>query len=90
MDSGRTIVIQTPDKKGWFWYVPLMMTSSVSVLVASYHYLCESRFQIWTTIYMAEVESLPGVSRESKGRDSHRGYKAQKEYSYGKRREGRR
>ena len=42
-DEGATIVLQTKDKKGWFWYIPLH-DDIVSVgVVAGYDYLFKNR-----------------------------------------------
>ncbi len=63
-DEGATLVIQTKDKTGWFWYIPLH-DGDVSVgVVASYEYLFKDRAgKDHETIYFEEVEPLVPASR---------------------------
>src|SRR5213594_951739 len=61
-DEGATLVIQTPDKKGWFWYIP-QHNDQVSVgVVAPFEHLfkgCGSHEQT----YNEEVERCPAVKQ---------------------------
>jgi len=83
LDSGGTIVIQTQDKKGWFWYIPLH-DDIVSVgVVAGYDYLFKNRAsKDLETIYKEEVDRCPGVKPRIENAIRTEDYKAQKEYSY--------
>ncbi len=83
LDSGGTIVIQTKDKNGWFWYIPLH-DDIVSVgVVAGYDYLFKHRqSKDLETVYMEEVDRCPGVKPRIEGATRTEDYKAQKEYSY--------
>src|SRR6185369_3763710 len=59
-DEGATIVIQTPSKQGWFWYIPLH-DDRVSVgVVAPFDYLFRRRGKHEET-YAEEVEACPAV-----------------------------
>ena len=83
IDEGGTIVIQTKEKKGWFWYIPLH-DDIVSVgVVASYDYLFKNRStKDLEAIYMEEVARCPGVQPRIANAVREGDYKAQKEYSY--------
>jgi flavin-dependent dehydrogenase len=80
-DEGATHVIQTPDKKGWFWYIP-QHNDMVSVgVVGPFEHLFKNRGSHEQT-YEEEVERCPAVNeRVSKARRVT-GYFATKDYSY--------
>ncbi len=80
-DEGATLVIQTPSKQGWFWYIP-QHNNMVSVgVVAPFDYLFKGRGGHEAT-YQEEVERCPAVKeRVSVGRRVT-GYFATKDYSY--------
>jgi flavin-dependent dehydrogenase len=80
-DEGATIVIQTPNKKGWFWYIPLH-DDRVSVgVVAPFDYLFKGRGDRETT-YKEEVDQCPGVRERIASATRLTGYFATKDYSY--------
>src|ERR1700722_290568 len=61
-DEGATIVIQTPNKLGWFWYIP-QHDDTVSVgVVAPFDYLFKGRGSHEQT-YNEEVEACPAVQQ---------------------------
>jgi flavin-dependent dehydrogenase len=80
-DEGATMVIQTPSRNGWFWYIPLH-DDTVSVgVVAPFDYLFKDRGPYALT-YEEEVANCPAVKdRVSKGTRAA-GYFATKDYSY--------
>jgi flavin-dependent dehydrogenase len=80
-DEGATLVIQTPNKQGWWWYIP-QHDDTISVgVVAPFDYLFKGRGSHEQT-YTEEVEACPAVKeRVSIGRRST-GYFATKDYSY--------
>jgi flavin-dependent dehydrogenase len=80
-DEGATLVVQTTNKKGWFWYIP-QHDDTVSVgVVAPFDYLFKGRGSHEQT-YNEEVEACPAVKeRVSPGRRAT-GYFATKDYSY--------
>jgi flavin-dependent dehydrogenase len=82
-DSGATIVLQTKEKKGWFWYIPLH-DDIVSVgVVASYDYLFQNRAsKDLRDIYFEEVDRCPGLQPRLKNATQCDIFRAQKEYSY--------
>jgi flavin-dependent dehydrogenase len=80
-DEGATLVLQTADKQGWFWYIPLH-NNIVSVgVVAPFDYLFKGRDSHEKT-YEEEIERNPAVKRRvSMGRRAT-GYFVTKDYSY--------
>ena len=70
--KGATLVIQTGNKKGWFWYIP-QHDNIVSVgVVAPFDYLFKGRGSYAQT-YEEEVELCPGVKeRVAKAQARHR------------------
>ena len=80
-DEGATMVLQTADRQGWFWYIP-QHRDTVSVgVVAPFDYLFKGR-ESYARTYEEEVERCPAVKeRVSKGRRVT-GYFATKDYSY--------
>jgi flavin-dependent dehydrogenase len=80
-DEGATVVIQTTNKQGWFWYIP-QHDNNISVgVVAPFDYLFKGRGSHEQT-YNEEVEACPAVKeRVAKARRST-GFFATKDYSY--------
>jgi flavin-dependent dehydrogenase len=80
-DEGCTLVVQTADRKGWFWYIP-QHDETVSVgVVAPFDYLFKGRGSHEQT-YLEEVEACAAIKeRVSIGRRAT-GYFATKDYSY--------
>lgn len=82
-DEGATIVIQTKDKKGWFWYIPLHDDILSVGVVAGYDYLFQNRAsKDLETIYFEEVARCPGVQPRIANATRCDIFRAQKEYSY--------
>jgi len=82
-DEGATIVMQTDNKLGWFWYIPLQ-NDVVSVgVVAPHDYLFKERAtKDHETIYFEEVARCPGVQPRIEGATRCAPFRAAKEYSY--------
>jgi flavin-dependent dehydrogenase len=80
-DEGATLVIQTTNKQGWWWYIP-QHDNTISVgVVAPFDYLFKGRGS-HQQVYDEEVEACPAVKqRVSMGRHAT-GYFATKDYSY--------
>ncbi len=80
-DEGATMVLQTPDRKGWFWYIPLH-DDIVSVgVVAPFDYLFKNRAGHEQT-YQEEVERCPAVKARVAGATRATGYFVTRDYSY--------
>ncbi|MBM3779249.1 MAG: NAD(P)/FAD-dependent oxidoreductase [Acidimicrobiia bacterium] len=80
-DEGATIVLQTPDRKGWFWYIP-QHDDIVSVgVVAPFDHLFKGRGPFEQT-YEEEVARCPAVRDRVANARRATGYFATKDYSY--------
>jgi flavin-dependent dehydrogenase len=80
-DEGATMVLQTPDKKGWFWYIPLH-DDTVSVgVVAPFDYLFKGRGSHEQT-YHEEVDRCSAVKERVSKATRVTGYFATRDYSY--------
>jgi flavin-dependent dehydrogenase len=80
-DEGATMVLQTADRRGWFWYIPLH-DNRVSVgVVAPFDYLFKGRGSHEQT-YNEEVERCPAVKERVASGHRITGYFATKDYSY--------
>jgi flavin-dependent dehydrogenase len=86
-DEGATLVIQTKERKGWFWYIP-QHNDIVSVgVVADYGYLFKDRAdRDHETIYFEEVDRCPGIKQRIAPGRRVASFRAAKEYSYRARR----
>jgi len=80
-DEGATIVIQTPSKQGWFWYIPLHSNITSCGVVAPFDYLFKGRGS-HEQIYKEEVEGCPNVKERLSTAKRVTGYFATKDYSY--------
>src|SRR5262245_18017698 len=80
-DEGATMVIQTTNRKGWWWYIP-QHDDTISVgVVAPFDYLFKGRGS-HEEIYQEEVEACPALKRRIAGARRATGYFATKDYSY--------
>ena len=80
-DEGATVVLQTADRSGWFWYIPLH-DDVVSVgIVAPPSHLFEGRGRP-ERVYHEEVERSPAVRRRLASAEQCAGIFSTKDYSY--------
>lgn len=80
-DEGATVVLQTENRQGWFWYIPLH-DNRVSVgIVAPFDYLFKGR-GTHEEVYKAEVAGCPGVVERIAGATQAAGCFATRDYSY--------
>jgi flavin-dependent dehydrogenase len=80
-DEGATLVLQTADRAGWFWYIPLH-DERVSVgVVRPFEQLFGGRAS-HEELYWAEVEQCPAVKERIACGRRVTGYFATKDYSY--------
>ena len=80
-DEGATMVIQTPDRQGWFWYIP-QHDNTVSVgVVAPFDYLFKGRKDHAKT-FEEEVERTPGVKKRIEHATRATGFFVTRDYSY--------
>ncbi|MCI0378362.1 MAG: tryptophan 7-halogenase [Gemmataceae bacterium] len=80
-DEGATIVIQTPNKQGWWWYIPLHNNIVSLGVVAPFDYLFKGRGS-HEQIYKEEVDLCPEIQKRIQNARRVTGYFATKDYSY--------
>jgi len=80
-DEGATVVIQTPNKKGWWWYIPQHDDTISLGVVAPFDYLFKGRGSHEQT-YKDEAALCPEVLKRIEGAKRATGYFATKDYSY--------
>lgn len=80
-DEGATVVIQTPNKLGWFWNIPLHNDRLSLGVVAPFDYLFKGR-GTHEEVFMEEVENCPAVKERIASAQRVTGYFATKDYSY--------
>jgi flavin-dependent dehydrogenase len=80
-DEGATLVIQTENKQGWFWYIPQHNNIVSLGVVAPFDYLFKNR-GTHEQIYGEEVERCQAVKERVAKATRKTGYFATKDYSY--------
>lgn len=80
-DEGATLVLQTANKKGWWWYIPQHDNTHSVGIVAPFDELFKGRGS-HEQIYNEEVEKCPAVKDRLKNATRDTGYFATKDYSY--------
>ncbi|MFO0943081.1 MAG: NAD(P)/FAD-dependent oxidoreductase [Pirellulales bacterium] len=80
-DEGATVVIQTPNKQGWFWNIPLHDDRLSLGVVAPFDYLFRGRGS-HEEVFNEEVAQCPAVQERLKSAERITGYFATKDYSY--------
>lgn len=81
-DEGATMVLQTQNRNGWFWYIP-QHDDTVSVgIVAPFEYLLKGRGTDHEKTYLEEVERCPAVKERISGATRATGYFVTRDYSY--------
>jgi flavin-dependent dehydrogenase len=80
-DEGATMVMQTSDRQGWFWYIPLHDNIVSLGVVAPFDYLFKGRGPYART-YEEEVAKSTAVQERIANAKRVTGYFATKDYSY--------
>lgn len=80
-DEGATVVLQTENKLGWFWYIPLHNNRVSIGIVGPFDYIFKGRGS-HEQIYTEEVEKCPAVQERIANAKRVTGYFATKDYSY--------
>ncbi len=81
IDAGATIIMQTKEKKGWFWFIPLHDNITSIGVVADFEYLFKGRGDNEQTFY-EEVERCPGVKARIEGAKQVNKIYATKDFTY--------
>ncbi|HEY2838762.1 MAG TPA: NAD(P)/FAD-dependent oxidoreductase [Pirellulales bacterium] len=80
-NAGATMVLQTENRKGWFWYIPLHNNITSVGIVTPFDELFKER-RDYETVYNEQLDACPAVKeRVSIGRRVSDFY-ATKDYSY--------
>lgn len=80
-DEGATIVIQTTNRKGWWWYIPQHDQTVSLGVVAPFDELFKGR-GTHEQIYNEEIAKCPAVQKRIVNAERSTGYFATKDYSY--------
>lgn len=80
-DEGATMVLQTTDKKGWFWYIPLHDDRISVGIVRPFGDLFDGKGS-HAERYEAEVAACPAVAQRVEKAQRITGHFATKDYSY--------
>ena len=80
-DEGATMVVQTPNKKGWFWYIPQHDDVVSLGVVAPFDELFKGRGS-HEKVFNEEVEACPAVKERISKATRITGYFATRDYSY--------
>ena len=80
-DEGATLVIQTTNKQGWWWYIP-QHDNTISVGVVGAVRLSVQGPRQPRAVYNEEVEACPAVKERLSPGQRATGYFATKDYSY--------
>ena len=81
-DEGATMVLQTPGKDGWFWYIPQHDNIVSLGVVAPFDYLFKGRKGDHEATYFEEVEKTPAVKKRIANARRATGFFATRDYSY--------
>jgi flavin-dependent dehydrogenase len=80
-DEGATVVIQTTNKLGWWWYIPQHDDTVSLGVVGPFDYLFKGRGS-HEQVYQEEVAACPAVQKRVAGAERVTGHFATKDYSY--------
>ncbi len=81
-DEGATMVIQTPNRDGWFWNIPLHDNIVSLGVVAPFDYLFKGRKGDHEATYQEKVAKTPAIHERIKNAKRVTGYFATRDYSY--------
>ena len=81
-DEGATIVLQTEDKQGWFWYIPLHDNRISVGVVAPFEFLFNKDRVSHEETYQEQLGKCPAVRERIAGATRMTGYFATRDYSY--------
>jgi flavin-dependent dehydrogenase len=80
-DEGATLVIQTPNRQGWWWYIPQHNDQVSLGVVAPFDYLFKGRGS-HEEVYNEEVDACAAVKNRLTNAKRAAGIFATKDYSY--------
>ena len=80
-DDGATLVVQTPDKRGWWWNIPLHGDRLSCGIVRPFEDIFKNRGGLEQT-YLEEVEQTPYIKHRVADAKRITGYFATRDYTY--------
>ncbi len=80
-NAGATMVLQTADRKGWFWSIPLHDDVTSLGVVKPFDDLFKGRGP-YAQVYEEEIAACPATVERTAGATRITGYFATKDYSY--------
>ncbi len=80
-DDGATLVVQTPDKRGWWWNIPLHGDRLSCGIVRPFEDIFKNRGGLEQT-YLEEVEQTPYIKHRVANAKRITGYFATRDYTY--------
>jgi flavin-dependent dehydrogenase len=81
-DEGATLVVQTPDKRGWWWNIPLHGDRLSCGIVRPFEDIFKNRGGGIEQTYEEEVEGTPYIKHRIGNATRVTGYFATRDYSY--------
>jgi flavin-dependent dehydrogenase len=80
-DEGATLVVQTPDKRGWWWNIPLHGDRLSCGIVRPFEDIFKNRGGLEQT-YLEEMENTPYIKHRVANAKRITGYFATRDYTY--------
>ena len=81
-DEGATLIMQTPGKKSWFWYIPLQNDVVSIGCTGSMNYMFGKENGTAEEVYSREVERCPAMQRRLTNAERCTDFFTTKDFSY--------
>lgn len=81
-DEGATIILQTPEKKSWFWFIPLPDDTVSIGCTGKLEYMFDGKTNDLEEIFEREVARCPGIQRRLANAEREARYFSTKDFSY--------
>lgn len=82
IDEGATLIMQTPNKKSWFWYIPLQDDIVSIGCTGSMSYMFGKENGDAETVYQRELERCPAMQKRLQNATRCTDYFTTKDFSY--------
>lgn len=82
IDEGATLIMQTPNKKSWFWYIPLQDDVVSIGCTGSMSYMFGKENGDAETVYQRELERCPAMQKRLQNATRCTDYFTTKDFSY--------
>ncbi len=81
-DEGATIILQTPEKKSWFWFIPLPDDTVSIGCTGKLEYMFDGQQKNIEEIFNRELARCPGMQRRLKNAEQETRFFSTKDFSY--------